>query len=157
MLVSGSTHRAKVSTYGVTTTKAGDPLVFINFAIKEDDHVEIVKWTGTVVNDVSREITLRTLGICGMTADKLVLLVAGPDGGALNLNHEVEVKVKEETWNGKSSLKVDRVDPIGGFAEMMSQPDFKMVIGKFNLQGEFLSVAAKYGIKPVPTVENIPF
>jgi hypothetical protein len=105
---------------GLGKTKSGNPQIGVELMVSQGDGLgERITWYG-YFTDASKDITFRTLRTLGWEGDDLSNL-AGID------KNEVTVYLKEEEWEGKWSLKVKGIYPLGGagIANPMSDAEAK--------------------------------
>jgi hypothetical protein len=107
-LVAG-TFRAKAVTGGLGYTSTEKPQVAVEFQILDEEFAnEAITWFGYFTDD-TKERTFESLRVMGWKTDDLSNL----DGITEN---EVRIVVKEEEYQGKTSLKVAWVNKPGGLA-----------------------------------------
>lgn len=88
--------------------------VYVAFAILDGAYVgRRIGWFG-YFTDNTVERTIESLRRCGLKGDDLAAAVAGP------LDQEVELVVEHETYNGKTTAKVQWVNAPGGGAYRMA-------------------------------------
>ena len=144
-------YHAKAVDYGISTSKAGLPLVNVKFAVGEDTII----WTGSFNEGKAQEFTMKTLILLGLrSTDKIAELVDGVSSGVLDLNKTVEIDVAMEEYEGKLYPKVKWVNDIG-FRNAMSKEDFKAKIQQLGVKGTFTQMFTN---QPKKTeIEKIPF
>lgn len=96
-------YQAKVTNYGVTTTKAGAPMLFITFSTTTTG--EPVKWLG-YLSDKAKKNTLKTIFSMGFSGLELSDLAAGPSAGVLDTTKTYEIEVEVENFAGKEMARV---------------------------------------------------
>lgn len=90
---------AKISDYGVSETKSGNPQVFVRFAFNDNDGAQKeLTWYGSFVGG-AKDITLKTLIYCGLKPQhfgQLVNLANGIASGMLDTQKVLNIDVQEE-------------------------------------------------------------
>lgn len=114
------TYRAKALTFQFGEAKTGAEQIGIEFTLLDevDPAVDGQRITGYFYfTDKTTDNTLKALRLCGWKGDDLAEL---PGFGS----SEVDLVLKSETWNGKTSTKVAYVNaPGGGGIAMGSKMD----------------------------------
>lgn len=157
---------AKVSDYGVTETKKGDPMAMIRFQYQDaegDNH--FATWYGTFGSEKAQEISCEVLALCGYTSTNLADLAKGAGSGVLKEGKVVSITLVAEEWEGKTRIKVKYVNPPGGagFRNQLTHTDAvkkfsgvsigaAMAAAKKKHQKEVVNHAPKFD-----TDEPIPF
>jgi len=105
-------HSAKIKDYGVSTTSAGNPQVYIQFefSYQDDNGATVAKtltWYGSFVGG-AKEITEKTLIYCGLMPQNFANLINLKQGVASNLldtNRQMEIDVQQEPKQGGSGMR----------------------------------------------------
>jgi hypothetical protein len=123
-MFSPGVHIAKISDWGVSYTKRGDPQPFILF----DVGGSTMKWFGSLNTEKMTELTVKVLRECGMDEPDFTKLSQGLPGGALTVGLERKVTVVDETYNGKTNRKIKWVNPPSAekFDKVMQQDQAKL-------------------------------
>lgn len=164
--IKAGVYEAKVSDYGLTTTKKGDPMAMIRFQFVDGDGAShFITWYGTFTHEKAQEISCEVLALCGYASTNLADLAKGAKSGVLNENKVVSITLAPEEWEGKSRMKVKYVNPAGGsgFRSQLSHGDAVQKFKGVNI-GAAMAAAKKKHQKEIvnhaPTIdkdEPIPF
>lgn len=175
MSVTPGQYKAKISNYGITNTKAGDPQVAVLFDIQDQDGTpREMTWYGTFKEGKGRDITLRALLTMGMRSDDFEKLAEGITGNVLNAENPVNLSIEDEPGqDGKTYAKIRWINPVGGsaFRDKMTKDQAKVKLGALNLRGAMALIKQEMGVKDEPkkpaqtravpgvdyTSEDIPF
>lgn len=95
-------HTAKILNYGMSETKAGDPQIYVEFSTKEGN----IRWFGGTKSEKQAEITARSLIQMGFKGSEFSDIIKP---NQLDENVEYTLAVAEDTYNGKTSLKVKAI------------------------------------------------
>lgn len=149
-------HAAKITDYGISETKAGDPQVFVTFDVAFPTGEARMTWYGSF-KPKAAEITFKALQAMGLTG-KVTDLSLGVDGGALLLGTEVSVVVEEEQRrDGQGAwFKIRWVNRPGGQAGAVQRSDAgtaKAKLAALNVDGAMAKFRAT---NPAPNAD-IPF
>lgn len=136
------TFTAKVEDFGITTTKAGDPQVFVAFSVDFDPNAEAVPmtWYGSFKGG-ALDITLKALAVLGLKGVPEDL-AKGPSGDAIMLGTPAKVVVKEEPRQDGTGtyFKLAFVNSIHGrqgqAIQRMDGSQARAALAKLNLRGE---------------------
>lgn len=138
-------YEAKIVGAGVLPDKNNQPQPFMKFETSEGP----ITWYGSLKSQTSQEIAVKAAVAAGFTGNDW-------DDFAQGLVHFKETKfvitVAEETYNGKTRLKVKWVNPIGE-AKAMSAVEVK---SKISSAGLFAKEKKDSGVKPSGSDSN-PF
>jgi len=108
-------YEAKVTDFGVGTTKKGDPMAMVRFGyVDSDGDSHSATWYGTFGTEKSSEISCETLAVCGYTSNNLADLAKGAGSGVLDENRVVSLTLANDTYEGVTRLKIKYVNPPGG-------------------------------------------
>lgn len=143
-----------IRNYGLGENKSGMPNVWINFDVKDTNGDTYgYTWFGSLKEGRAREITIDALLACGLTGNNLENLKSGIEGGALDQTQGVELHLEEETWDGKTRLKVKWINKQGGmkFDKLASENAAKKMKG-LNLDAEVAARRKETGI-----TDDLPF
>lgn len=114
-------HTGKVQDYGIRMSKKGDPLVVIIFNVQGEQ----IYWNGNFVNDLSREITLKTLAECGLKDIKSLTngsFAEGKASGCLDTNKEIILGVDlVQGDNGKTFYSIKYVGSGDGMKDAVDK------------------------------------
>lgn len=169
--IKAGVYEAKVADYGVTKSKAGDPMVAIRFQIfdKEGDTHHIT-WYGSFKTPKSQEISAEALAVCGMKTKNFAELTNGAGSGVLDEKRIVSVTIASEEYQGKTRMKVKYINPPGGggFRDKMNKSEAAQLFNGLNLAGvaaaaqkkhikEIVNHAPKSEPPKMDTEEPIPF
>ncbi len=132
-------HSAKVVDYGFKDTNNGDPQIFI--ALKGTENNEQITWFGSLKEGKAREITLKTLIICGFTGNTVAGLAAGLSSNSMDLSKELSIVVNPHEYNGKTSMKVDWINlPNAGIQNRLTQVEAVQKVQGYNLEGQLMQL-----------------
>lgn len=128
---------AKVTDYGISETKAGDPQAFVTFEVAFPDGAASMTWYGSF-KPKAQDITFKALQALGLNG-KVTDLSIGPDGGPIPVGTEASVVVEEEqrqdgqgTW-----FRIRWVNRAGGGATVQRADvaTAKAKLAKLNVDG----------------------
>lgn len=138
-------YEAKIVGAGVLPDQNNQPQPFMKFETSEGT----IAWYGSLKSDKSQEIAVKAAVAAGFAGNDW-------DDFAQGLLHFKEAKftitVAEETYNGKTRLKVKWVNPITE-SKAMSAVEVK---SKISSAGLFAKQKKEAGVKPSGT-DSIPF
>jgi hypothetical protein len=116
-LIPAGRYLGKIVNYGIPETEKEHPQVAIAFQVSmPDGSTRKINWFGSL-HPNSREYTVNQLIFCGLHGS-LTQLVAGPEGGALNTDIELDLAVIVDEYDGKKKNKVAWINTGGGFKKM---------------------------------------
>lgn len=171
-------YEAKIINYGIKKTKKGDPAPVIIFNAETEEGKQHVFWSGSLNDGKARDITLKTLAICGFrNVSAFPYLAEGPSSGLLNMEKEVQITVEHESVeevDKKTGEKIIRkyakvrwINESGGgrFKEAIDVQHAKVLMMNMGLEADFLRIASENGyetkselVKPSAIhSEDIPF
>lgn len=167
-------YKAKISNYGITNTKAGDPQIAVLFDFENQEKVPCeMTWFGTLKEGKGRDITLKALLTMGMRGNDIEALAGGLDSNTLNPENPVNITIDEEPDQaGKYHMRVKWINSVGGaaFRDKLTKDEAKVKLGALNLKGAMALIRAETGIKDEPkkaapsrpapgdfTMDDIPF
>lgn len=135
--IAAGKYLAKVADYSIRRTQAGKPEPIVRFRWMDKSNEEFQwNWRGSLNEGKAREITLKTLVLCGLTTNNLENLCDGPESCTLNLDQSVSITVELEVGqDGKEYPVIKWVnDPSAtqGFKDEMSKEEAAQ---KFNEMG----------------------
>lgn len=137
---------ARVSNYSITTTKDGSkPQAQIQFKWKDsdgDDHTK--SWYGSFANDQAKEITAKTFTVCGFKGNSLEPIRQGAETKALDMENEVQIVIKPDTFNEKTTLKIKYVNPL---IQRISKEQGVKLLSGLNMDGFFMKARQDLGVK----------
>lgn len=150
-------HAAKVTDYGISETKAGDPQVFVTFDVTFPTGEARMTWYGSFKAGKAQEITFKALQELGLTG-KVTDLSLGPDGGALLLGTEASVVVEEENrQDGQGTwFRIRWVNRPGNQAGAVQRSDAGAAKAKLAALGVDGAMAKFKATNPAPA-GDIPF
>lgn len=166
-------HRAKISKYGIgeTSEQSGKkPQMVVGFDVYtlpegytvedfdaekdpgEQLQTESITWYGSFVEGEARRITNEVLVKMGFEGD-YAELSKGSEGGstALDTKKVYALSINENTWNGKTSLRVSSVflpGEQGPGARLLSSADAKKALSGLGLEGDFKKMKSEKGTAP---------
>lgn len=139
---------AKISNYAITTTQGGDPQVAILFDYNDHEGTpHEITWFGTLKEGKGQEITLKTLLYCGFAGTDPAELASGVESNLLDTVTPVKITIEENNYNGKTSMRVQWVNRIGGnMAGKLSASEAKVKMGALNLKAQLEMIRQSTGI-----------
>lgn len=149
---------AKILEYGVSTTRAGDPKISIQFEVEGE--TKPLYWTGTMKEGKAKEIAIKTLvEVCEFQGDSLEQLNQGIAGGALNHLKEYDVAVEEQTMpDGKVVRRIAWINlPGSGKFKRADETELGILLKGYDFKNDFKAaraVAPKTEKKAEPKVEE---
>lgn len=147
--VTAGKYIARVLNYGIGNTKAGDPQAIVQFQFKDNDGDQhSLTWFGSF-KEKALPYTLDALLYCGMKGNDPAELAQGIDGGALDLNQEVQIVVEEQTDDkGRVVPKISWVNRLGGnaFKNAITFDQAKSKLAAMNLKGAVMARRAETGL-----------
>ena len=147
MEIKAGVFQAKVVDYGVTKSKAGDPMVAVRFQIFDTEgQSHNITWYGSFKSPKSQEISAEALAVCGMKTKNFAELTGGAGSGVLDENRIVSLTLANEEWNGNVRLKVKYINPVGGsgFRDKMDKADAAKLFNGLNLSGVAATAQRKH-------------
>ena len=148
---------AEVVDHGIATSKAGKPMLVAKF---KTIHGYLTGWFS--MSEKAIEYTVKKAVAMGFTGKSLSDL---NDGKCL-IGKECTITVKHEDFDGKTSAKVDRIDPLGGGGGAEIKRDLAAAKSAAMFDGLLHKEQSAAGVKPVakpsatdhvPTGDEIPF
>ena len=111
---------AKATSYDFGMSKGGNEQVGVAFTISQGDHAgQMLSWYGFFNSSENTERALKALRAAGWNGDDLSNLIGLGDT-------EVQIVVKEEEYNGKTTTKIAWVNALGvAMASKMSDQERK--------------------------------
>lgn len=100
-------YKAIVKNYGVVTSPNGTAQVKVVFSF--DGGIEY-SWYGGLASEKQQAITTKNLITLGASASNIDKVELGLKGGVLNTNKEFEIVVKNNTWNGKTTPRIEYIN-----------------------------------------------
>lgn len=128
----------RINDYGIN--QKGTP--FVQFKLSESG--ETITWYANVAKEgKGREIAVKSLLKMGFSGKTGAELSSGMRSHVLNENVEYEITVKEDTYQGKTSLKVNYIGIAGeNSVKKMDAQEAKIFIGGLNLSADFAAARA---------------
>lgn len=164
--IKAGVYTAQISDYAITKTKKGLPMAMIRLVFQDSEkESHSITWYGTFGSEKASEITCEALAVCGWTTNNPADLAKGFGSGVLAENKEISITVASEEWEGKTTMKVKYINPVGGqgFRDKMSQAEAAQLFSGLNLGG-VAAAARKKHTKVIPNMapkfdadEPIPF
>lgn len=151
-------YSANIIDYGITSSKAGDPLVMIAFETldNQNDRYELI-WRGSLKSEKAQQITVKALLCCGMTGNDIQAVADGPAGNALDMQAPVSIKVEHELGtDGRPYAKVAWINRKTAQVAKLTKSDAKLKLGALNLKGMFAQSRSEMGIQSKPEVAMAP-
>jgi len=155
--------KARVLDYGLTVTRAGDPQAGVMFKFKDHDgDTHDITWFGSF-KEKAKPFTCASLVTLGFTGDDPAVIADGPKSNALKLDKTVEIVVKFEEYNNKTTARVAFINECGmnRFQNTMKKAEANLKFDGMNLGAEFASAREKLrtegGPNGVDANEKIPF
>lgn len=152
-------YHAVVLDYGVSTSKAGLPVVNVKFGFGE----HTLMWSGSLKDGKAMEMTVKTLITLGLSSvDRMHELTDGAKSGLLDTAKEFEIDVQTETYEGKTFLKIKWVNDIG-FRNLMTKEAFKAALATMNIRGSFMLAKENLAMRgsarksDAQAIDEIPF
>lgn len=151
---------ARISNYGLQETKNGNVMAVIQFEFEDSESKkQKLSWRGSF-NGGALEWTLKTLLICGLFGNDPTVIADGPSSGALNMDKEFNITVKQEYGqDGKAYWKVTWVNEVG-FSNLLNKAGAVAKLGDLRAQVAALRKETGYDKKPEikqEKLEEIPF
>lgn len=147
---------AKVTDYGISETKAGDPQAFVTFEVAFPDGAASMTWYGSFKPGKAQEITFKALQALGLNG-KVTDLSNGPEAGPIAVGTEASVVVEEEqrqdgqgTW-----FRIRWVNRAGGGSAVQraDAATAKAKLAKLNIEGAM----AKFRATNPDVNADVPF
>ena len=115
-------YEGTISSYGVSTTKAGKPVIVIDFKVADDS----IRWNGYLSSPMAIEIACKTLADLGYKETSFEKLA---DGEGLDDSRVYFLTVKEEEYNGKLYSKIAwiNLEPIN--SNFVAPKELKALLG----------------------------
>lgn len=152
-------HRATVSDYGISLTKAGKPNVNVKFKVGESSII----WFGSLNEGKALQMTMKTLIILGMkTHEQFDRLAEGISSNVLDTTKEVEIDIAYEEYDGQQKLRVKWVNEIG-LKNTISAAEFKNKLAGVNIKNSFIVAKESLGQQSQPKksdqelIDSVPF
>lgn len=155
---------AKVIDHDIHQKQGGQPSVMVQFQLKDTDQKWI--WYGSFSGG-ARPITVETLvrlGYKGKDGSDLVRFRGEGEQLApmvLDTATEFELVMDNETYNGKTMLKIKYINLPGRDALKRGDAGVRAIVGGLNLAGDFAEAKAKAPAAPAPaktvSEDEIPF
>lgn len=156
MSLADGTYKGRVIGYGITTTKAGDPRIAVQFEIAEAfDNITTLTWYGNLGSDKQKQLTIDALLTMGLKGNDLKTLAYGitPDREpVLNVVDEFELVLETEVYEGKSFQKIKWVNTprTNKFKGGLNPQEAALKLGALNLEG---LVMARRQAQGMPTAK----
>lgn len=146
---------AKVKEIGISKTQANLPQVIANFTCYYEEGEGDAKKTKTFekiafmsLKGDAAPITLQTLSILGYKFEVKDLSDIAA-GKGVDFNKEVEVVIKEDTYNNKTTEKIVGVYEVGAAGFQAMKPNEAVaLLGGLDISGTVLAFMQTKGIKP---------
>lgn len=148
---------AKITDYGLATSKAGNMQVMIKFSCEDG---KTRTWYGTLKEGRGREITLDTLIRCGFKGDDIAILSEGHMSGALDHNIELDLVIENEVGqDGKTYERINWVNLPGGsgFKNAMKKEEAVTVLKGMNLKADLAARRAMQPTRKAAPESDVPF
>lgn len=114
-MVAAGKYLAKIKSYGIGSTKDGKEKLDVLFVFKDEMGSEQTLWWSGYFSEKALPITAKALLTMGLKdGAKYNNLGEGPDSGLLEMDRDVEIDVKHEEFNGKTTAKIAWVNRPGG-------------------------------------------
>lgn len=143
---------AKVTDYGIGTTKEGLPQVLVMFAYKDKDQDEhSLIWFGSLKEN-AKPYTIDALLACGLKGNDLEVLADGVGNGALDTEKDVQITVEEHEWQGKKSMRIQWINEPGAssFRDKLTKGEAVQKMQGLNLKADVLARRQASGKKDQP-------
>lgn len=154
------TFTGRIVDCGIRETKGGEiePVIRFKWDDADGDSKEW-NWRGSLKDGKAREFTLKTLIACGFTGDDLSVLCDG--SAALNTQKEFSLVIAMDTYNGKTTPKINYINDPDAPSREVNQVDKETVKRKLvsmNIANDLkgLRSGQKKVVEPVAEVE-LPF
>ena len=158
-MIQAGYYKGKIISYGIKTTKKGDPALTIAFDVEAGDSHHKIFFQSTWVGG-GIKITNEALLALGFTEPKrLPELALGVASGLLDTDAVYDLTVDIETDQNDPNKKYNRVKFINsGIENLISVNEFAALASQRELIAQFIQLAEQKGIKTnAKTVENLPF
>lgn len=160
MLIPG-TYEATIVDYGIQIKEGKAPSAMIKFSFMDDMNTpQTINWFGSFNATINpgktmcaADITCAALAACGWTTNNPSNLAKGAGSGVLNEKMPVSITIANEEYNGKTTMKVKFINPVGGagFREKITEADAVKAFAGMNLSGIAAKAREKYK-KPIPNM-----
>lgn len=153
-LVAPGVYTAKPIDWAFTTNSKGNKQLNVVLEFKEGDKTRRLYWFGHLT-PLTVDKTLDTLVTLGCSCLDDEVLGKGREGGALDVNKPVEIVVKHETYEGKTTARIQWVNEVGAGGFKNRVENSKGVIPNF--AALMKDALAKRGAqaKQQPPTENV--
>ncbi len=152
-------YEAKVVDYGMRFSHNGNLSMVIGFAFNQDGEEKRLAWFGSFKEGKARDITFKTLIVCGLKSDDIDSLAEGPTSGLLDTDKSVEIDIGVGfDSNGQQQTRIKWVNELGGgiWNDLASAQDVKS--HTCGLKAEFASALRKQNItRNEDVIDKIPF
>jgi hypothetical protein len=151
------THKANLTDWGMTATKAGDPQIFLKFAVDDGspDLIDAFKYLS--LKPAAKEFTYKALAACGFDGNDAGI-AQGPSSNCLDMTAPVDVVCKmEDDGKGGVVCRIAFVNRQGEGGARRLTPEEVDAKVKFKFSEEMKNLGIEYGRKPGKTAEEIPF
>ncbi len=145
-MIKAGTYEGTILSHAISQTKAGDPQAVIKFAIDVNGLPTPVTWFGSFKVGKAQEITIKTLITCGLKGNN--------PGGDLEIGKKVKLVLEEVIRDGKTSVQVRWVNPLGEIRNVMPNDLAKSKLSA--LEGAVMLARNKAGVKHHDE-DSIPF
>lgn len=121
-MIKAGKYLARIVDYGIPETDKEHPQAAVRLAFETERGVRELTWYGSF-HPNAVEITVDTLINCGLKGTNPAALLNGPDGGALDMERELEIGVEPHTYNGKTYDRVKWIGLPGGLKFTSMTPE----------------------------------
>jgi hypothetical protein len=163
-LVKPDVYEAKLLEYGLMKTKAGKPMVAIDFEFSADGEPTSLRWFGSLNEGMAREITVKTLADLGYTENTLESLA---QGRGLDNGRYYYLTVVNDTYNDVTRSKIAWINLTkgSGGSGFINADEAKGLLGGMDLRADLMMATKETQRNSVPvnkiTSENdhldVPF
>lgn len=126
--------------YGISKTQKGEPQAFIIFQLEGGK----ITWYGSF-GEGGKDITIKSLLYCGFKGHDLSSLTLGLEGDALVVYPDIELVLENDTYNGKTNLKVQWINKPYQVKRMEQSTAVTKMQG-MNLGGDLMRIAKEAGV-----------
>lgn len=144
-MIKPGTYAGTIQSHVISETKAGEPQAAITFSLESEGRPHTMTWFGSFKEGKAREITIKTLLICGLKGNN----PAGP----LEIGKQLSLVVEEEKGqDGKVRSRIRWINALGAVKNVIPKD---MAISRLDsLAG---AVAAARMENGAHEIDEIPF
>ena len=148
--VKAGKYEARIIDYTMTTNTKGDLQAAVRFTFNDGIADRNMTWYGGF-GEKQLKHTLKalvTMGLRGAVEE----MADGVNSNILDVDKAVEIEVRHEEYNGKTTVKIAWVNALGGaaFKNLAAKADVKAKLATLNIKGELAALRATMGVKEQP-------